>query len=83
MLYTQKTNCIYNAAFNGNSLDGCTMYVWPLPVCHECAKAIIQSGVCRVVSPQFTNPETELRWKDSCAQTLEMFDEAYVQYEFI
>ena len=78
-----ETNCIYNAAFNGNSLDGCTMYVWPLPVCHECAKAIIQSGVCRVVSPQFTNPETELRWKDSCAQTIDMFDEAYVQYDFI
>jgi dCMP deaminase len=78
-----ETNCIYNAAFNGNSLDGCTMYVWPLPVCHECAKAIIQSGVCRVVSPQFTNSETELRWKDSCSQTLDMFEEAYIQYDFI
>lgn len=78
-----ETNCIYNAAYNGSSLEGCTMYVWPLPVCHECAKAIIQSGVWRVVSPKFTDPETELRWKDSCEQTISMFEEAGVEYDFV
>jgi len=78
-----ETNCIYNAAFNGVSLDCCTMYVWPLPVCHECAKAIIQSGVDRVVSPQFTDPFTQARWKDSCEQTLSMFKEAGILYDFV
>ena len=70
---------IANKKFNSRLIVGTGKY----KNMHECAKAIIQSGGCRVVSPQFTNPETELRWKDSCAQTIDMFDEAYVQYDFI
>ena len=83
MIVHAEANCIYNAAYNGNSLDGCTMYVWPLPVCHECCKAIIQSGVWRVVSPKFTDPATELRWKESCEKTIKLFREAGVEYDFI
>ena len=83
MIVHAEANCIYNAAYNGNSLDGCTMYVYPLPVCHECCKAIIQSGVDRVVSPQFTDPATELRWKESCEKTIALFQEAGVKYDFI
>ncbi|MCR4888652.1 MAG: dCMP deaminase family protein [Ruminococcus sp.] len=39
-----------NAVLNSNSasLDGCTLYVTLFP-CNECAKAIIQSGIKRVV----------------------------------
>jgi dCMP deaminase len=39
-----------NAILNSNSasLDGCTLYVTLFP-CNECAKAIIQSGIKRVV----------------------------------
>tara|TARA_R110000803_G_scaffold53449_2_gene109699 strand:+ start:2489 stop:2947 length:459 start_codon:yes stop_codon:yes gene_type:complete len=78
-----EMNCIFNAAWNGSSLDGCTLYVWPLPACHECAKGIIQSGIERVVSPDFADPFTRERWRDSTDQTLEMFQEAGIDYDFI
>ena len=51
-----EMNCIYNAAYQGSCLVGSTMYVHGLPVCHECAKGIIQSGIIRVVSPKIKEP---------------------------
>ena len=78
-----EMNCIYNAALNGSSLDGCTLYVWPLPVCRECCKGIIQSGIERVVSPDFTDPVKEERWRESCSQTMDMFQEVGIDYEFV
>lgn len=47
-----EVNAIYNAARHGITLRGCTMYLvafGPAP-CTECVKAIIQSGIVRVVS---------------------------------
>lgn len=40
-------NAILNTR-NGSSLKGCTLYVTLFP-CNECAKAIIQSGIKKVV----------------------------------
>ena len=40
-----ERNAIYNAAENGVSLKGSTVYVVGLPVCRECAKGLIQAGV--------------------------------------
>lgn len=77
-----EMNCIFNAAWNGVSLDGATLYVWPLPVCHECAKGIIQSGITRVVSPEFKDTSQQARWEESCAQTIDMFKEAHIDYDF-
>ena len=37
-----EMNVIYNATYNGVSLDGATLYVTGLPVCSDCAKGIIQ-----------------------------------------
>ena len=45
-----EMNCIYNANYHNQSLKGSTMYVVGLPVCHECAKGIVQVGVTRVVT---------------------------------
>lgn len=42
-----ELNAILNAQFG---LSGSTLYVYPLVPCTECAKAIIQSGIKRVVS---------------------------------
>ncbi len=41
-----ELNAILNSSFG--SLSGCTLYVTLFP-CNECAKAIIQSGIKRVV----------------------------------
>ena len=45
-----ERNAIYNAARIGVSIDGCTLYVNRFP-CSDCARAIIQSGIRRIVCP--------------------------------
>ena len=73
-----EMNCIYNAAENGVSLKGSTLYIYGLPVCHECAKAIIQVGVEKVIAFSENTPK---RWIDSDSITEELFEEAGVEYE--
>jgi len=75
-----EMNCIYNAANNGVSLRNSTVYVIGLPVCHECAKGLIQVGVTRVVSPLQVIPD---HWKDSSDLTKELFKEAGVVWDWI
>lgn len=75
-----EMNAIFNATYNGVSLDGSTMYVYGLPCCNKCALGIIQTGVNRVVMDG--NPDDE-RWKDSWELTKTLFDEANVKWEFI
>jgi dCMP deaminase len=68
-----EANAIYNALYNGSSVQDCTLYCVSLFPCSECAKAIIQSGIKRVVSDaNFENS----RWKESNEFALAMFKEA-------
>lgn len=75
-----EMNVIYNATYNGVSLDGATLYVTGLPVCSECAKGIIQVGIRRVV---MKDVDTSRKWEDSWRKTQEMFNEASIQFEFV
>lgn len=75
-----EQNVIYNATYNGVSLDGATLYVWGLPVCSDCAKGIIQVGIKRVVMPLGNYPD---HWVESFTQTSAMFEEAGIEYTFI
>ena len=75
-----EMNAIYNATYNGVSLDGSTMYVAGLPCCSECAKGIIQVGVKRVVMNGDIYNE---RWSGSVELTLSMFNEAGVEWEIM
>jgi dCMP deaminase len=77
-----EMNCIYNATYNGTSLDGATLYIHGLPVCSECAKGIIQVGVERVVTKTIDDSMPE-RWVESTELTKKMFDEANIAYDFI
>jgi dCMP deaminase len=77
-----EMNCIYNAGYNGASLDGATLFVYGLPVCNECAKGIIQTGILRVVSPK-NGLEVPEKWKVSCIETVAMFKEVGIPYDFI
>jgi dCMP deaminase len=75
-----EANCIYNAAMNGISLNGATMYVYGLPACNECAKAMIQVGIKRIVMPKHQNvPE---KWEHSCNESKHMLKEVGISYEF-
>lgn len=75
-----EQNVIYNATYNGVSLDGATLYVWGLPVCSECAKGVVQVGIKRVVMPKKTYPE---QWINSFELSKELFEEAGVDWLFI
>ena len=75
-----EMNVIYNATYNGVSLDGSTIYVSGLPVCSDCAKGIIQVGIKRVVMKEQNIPQ---HWAESWAMTAGMFDEANISWEFI
>ena len=75
-----EMNVIYNASYNGVSLNDSTLYVHGLPACSECAKGIIQVGIKRVI---MNRNETPPRWKESWKNTEKMFVEARVAYEFI
>jgi len=75
-----EMNVIYNATYNGVSLDGSTLYVTGLPVCSECAKGIIQTGIKRVVMRCIDVPK---RWNESFALTILMFEEAGIEWELI
>ena len=72
-----EMNSIYNATYNGECLVDSTIYIYGLPVCHECAKAIIQVGISRVVS--IRTKELSPKWKDSCTIALDLFEEAGVE----
>ena len=81
-----EMNVIYNASFNGVSLRDSTLYVWGLPVCSECAKGIIQTGIKRVVMSKrdriSTLPLSD-KWKESFDRTKTLFEEAGVEWEFV
>jgi dCMP deaminase len=75
-----EMNVIYNATYNGVSLDGSTLYVTGLPVCSDCAKGVIQVGIKRVVMKE---QEIPLKWVKSWKVTAGMFDQAMIDWEFI
>ena len=75
-----EMNAIFNATYNGVSLDGSTMYVAGLPCCSNCALGIIQVGVKHVVMQGNRNSE---RWKESTDFSVDLFNESGVTWEFI
>jgi len=70
-----ELNAILNS--NGGNLKGCTLYVALFP-CNECAKAIIQSGIKKVVylSDKYKDSDNTIASK-------RMFDETGVKYEHL
>lgn len=52
-------------ACKGESLVDCTLYVWPLLPCKECAKRIVAAGIKRVVAYcGYMSPD----WEESAKQ---------------
>jgi dCMP deaminase len=77
-----ERNAIYAAARAGWATDGCTLYVSWLP-CMDCGRAIIQSGITRVVvdkSGQEKN--TSARWEADHARVLTLFSEGGVSVDW-
>lgn len=60
-------------------LRGCTLYVSPFFPCANCAAAIIQAGIVRVVTWRGKAKEAEERWKAHGAAARQMFAEGLVE----
>lgn len=74
-----ERNAIYRAARHGFSLNGCVMYLPWFP-CHECARAIVQSGIAELVAvpPDFSHH----KWGRSHELATEILDESQVQVRY-
>lgn len=70
-----EMNAILSA---GNSLHvGSTIYTYPFSPCTNCASAIIQAGIMRVVSYKNSEP----RWQESLERAKEFFKLAEVDVQ--
>ena len=75
--YAMVVHAENNALLNSReSLEGCTLYVTPLPPCTQCTAAIIQRGIMRVVIDQ--KKEVPENWKKQFDISRTMFQEAGV-----
>lgn len=73
-----EMNALLNALNNGVSVRGSTLYVYGLPICADCTKSVIQSGISRVVIPYAETARIMwfMQWVDISRP---MFEEAGVQ----
>lgn len=76
-----EMNCIYNASLNGLSLKGSTLYAWGLPICSECSKGIVQSGIKTVVIED--KGEVPEKWAASWELASSILIEAGVQIHMV
>ena len=89
-----ERNCCYSAAATGVSLNGSTMYTPGLP-CMDCARAIVQSGIKKVVihsgwdeeqtrmisEESFPKEDVENMWTNHAKRSFQMFKESGVEVE--
>lgn len=75
VIHAEK-NAIFNAAKNGATIEGATAYINWHP-CGQCASALIQAGVVKVVCPDpNTAPE---RWRENFKIANDLLFEAGIQ----
>lgn len=75
-----EMNMIYNASYNGVSLDNSIVYVSGLPTCSDCAKGLIQVGIKELVMPEQTIDE---KWKDSWDRSKSYYKEVGLKYRWV
>ena len=69
---------LYKAARAGYATEGLTMYC-PWYSCSDCARAIIQCGIKRVIGHKEYFDKTPDRWKKSCGIGIQLMQEAGVE----
>lgn len=77
-----ETNAIFAAARKGIATGGLIM-VCPWFACCECGKAIIQTGIVKVIGHKKIFDNTPERWRESIEIAFTMFDEAGVETELV
>ncbi len=76
-----ERNAIYNAARIGVSTLGTTMYMTCGISCADCARAIINSGISKIVLRKGKGA-TNIKWQESAERSMIMFKEAGVIITF-
>jgi dCMP deaminase len=76
-----ERNSIYNAARIGVSTLGTTMYMTCGMSCSDCARAIINSGVSKIVLRKGKGAKGN-KWNESAERSMKMFEEAGVIVEY-
>lgn len=76
MVVHAEVNAVLNAT---QSVEGATVYIWPLMACNECAKVLIQSHISRVVTPKIVSD----RWIQSNDIAIAMFKEVGIEADQI
>lgn len=77
-----ELNALLNALYNGISVKNSSLYVYGLPICDNCAKTIIQSGINRVVisyDSELSNSWTK-KWEENSKP---MLSETNIKISFI
>jgi dCMP deaminase len=77
-----ERDTILKAANKGIKTEGATLYV-PWYDCADCARAIIEAGIVRVVGHKQMFDKTPERWKASIADGDIMLDEAGVMRDVL
>ncbi len=75
-----EKNCVYNAAREGVSLVGTTVYVHGMLVCNQCALGLVQAGVKQVIMQAPPPEKIRQRWLDEFAKTRYTFERCWVDY---
>jgi len=78
-----EMNLIYNATFNGISLDGSSVYIYGLPLCSECAKGLIQVGVKRIVMNKDSLESADDKWIESFELTMQLLNESGIHWKTV
>lgn len=75
MVVHAELNAILNALYNGSSVKGASIFVHGLPICTDCAKAIIQSGIKAV----YIDSLRDGIWLNMWEISQKMFNEANIE----
>jgi dCMP deaminase len=77
-----ELNALLGCLYNGVSVKDATLYVYGLPVCSDCTKSVIQSGIKRVVIN--TRALDNERWYKVWQEMSEpMFKEAQISITYL
>lgn len=74
-----ERNALYDAAKKNNIYPGSMTLVCPWAACSDCARAMIQMGVIRLITHKQVHELPSMRWMESIELANDMFREAGVE----
>ena len=81
--YSRIVHCEMNAVLNSKqSVEGCTLYTWPLISCDRCCVHMIQAGIKTFVFPSMPK-RLYKRWGAAYSKSIEYFTDAQVKWREI